>query len=104
MTEEYNAVRTGGSAPWVEPHGDTMNFGTTHLPEDVVRQPFYVAMEMVTDAENPRLGGAWFSVRMGQRDNPKLTSEERDYILKSLSFCLERLSSGDVSEYPEESE
>lgn len=65
---------------------------TLHLPDDVVQTPFLLCLDSRTNAENPRMGGYWFTLNYGDQMNPKdLTEDQKEYIIETLTFALENL-------------
>lgn len=96
--------RTVEWGPWIgtkEPApGEKFSFNTQHLPTEVVAQEYTFAIEMVTNPENQREGGVWFALRLGGRDNPALTSEERDYVVTSIDACLAAIAAGQTQPAP----
>lgn len=101
-----NHERVEGTAPWAavdggEPH---LVMPTTHLPWDVVKVPFVLSIECTTNAEKERRGGFYVSLRLGDRDNPVLTDDERAYIEGIVSGLLSELGKRIKAEYVNDGE
>ncbi len=96
MTEKKEHERIDGSAPWAASEkGSGMGFPTTHLPWDVVKQPFYLSVECTTiaaeDGEDRGAGGFYISLKIGDRDNPILTDDEIEYVKGVVAGILPEL-------------
>jgi len=77
---------------------------TGHLPVEVVRQPLTLAL-WVTDVpgevgpEHGRpLGRLAIGVTLGGRDNPRLSADERAYILGVLRRAADFVAAGQANE------
>jgi hypothetical protein len=77
-------------APWIDPKSKKQP-RTYKLPDGVVDNPFYLALEMMTSKSNPRIGAVWLSLNFGGRKNKPLTKDEMKYILSSVKTALEGL-------------
>jgi hypothetical protein len=60
----------------------TGSLGTESLPTEVVDQEASVTAWMTTDQENPRRGNLAVGYRLGGRENPPLTADEREYVAR----------------------
>jgi len=76
-------------AKWVDPSPE--DWGTEHLPEEVVKQPFRLVIDSQTEEDNPRAGGCWFSLNLDGKENLPVTPEEKEYILTIIDKCLDGL-------------
>ncbi len=77
-------------APWYE-RNEPHDLGTGHLPDEVVRTEFLLAVNAVTSDDSPRKGGMNFSLNYGGLHNPDLSNDDIGYIVASVLACLEGL-------------
>jgi hypothetical protein len=68
------------------------SLGTEHLPEEVVRTPFALAIWSKTSEDDPRRGGCQAQLSFGDRCNPTdLTVDEIEYIEAVLRIFIRKV-------------
>lgn len=86
-------IRIEGDPPeWREnPESVHSKSDTTHLPYEVVEQPFYLAVEAITEEHDHRHGGLYVAMRIGDDDNRTLSEDEKVYVLEQVRCALDML-------------
>lgn len=65
--------------------------GTSHLPEEVVKQKVVLGIWMDTHPDHPRVGLGSIGLVFGGRENPDLTAEELEFLEKCCDYAKRRL-------------